>query len=202
MNVLLLELVWSQIAQTRLRALPIVLSSPLLDDDFRFAPISEPAHVQAFIAEPTIERFIDAVLPRFAWLDECRPDSCRLEPILQRLGNELRAIVRADMHGSTMKCNQASDFIDDAACADRALHVDGERLLLVLVNYVESTATTADLLARQNVLNPAVRVVSRRHRSGKRSTLRRRGPTIATRRQGIGHNWPGAIALLTGIAID
>jgi len=56
------------------RALLIVVISPLLDGDARLDPIAKPLDRQALVAKLPDEGFIRAVLPRLARVDEGRLD--------------------------------------------------------------------------------------------------------------------------------
>src|SRR5437016_3827419 len=60
------ELVGRQIAQRAVRASPIVVESPRLDDATGLAQIDEPMLVQTLIPEPPVERLDEGVLDRLA----------------------------------------------------------------------------------------------------------------------------------------
>ena len=55
--------------------------------------------VQAFVAELAVERFDVAVLRGLAGLNEFQRDAVSVGPLIERLGGELRSLVRADRAG-------------------------------------------------------------------------------------------------------
>ena len=82
-----------------MRANPIVMTPPALDDDLRLTQRGEDLAVEEFVTQARIEALDVAVLPRTARGDEggFRPDG--RDPILDGLGHELRTIVRTDIAG-------------------------------------------------------------------------------------------------------
>jgi hypothetical protein len=52
-----------------MRSNGIVLATPGLDHDARLTTRAEPLGVQALITQPSVERFVGAVLPRLARID-------------------------------------------------------------------------------------------------------------------------------------
>jgi hypothetical protein len=78
-----------------MRSLFIILAAKALDLDAGFGDRGEGPHVQALVTQRPVEALAKAVLPRVAWIDvECRCVAQR-EPALNRLGDELRAVVAA-----------------------------------------------------------------------------------------------------------
>jgi hypothetical protein len=63
-----------------MRANSVVMPPPRLDDRRCFNPISEPLQVQTFIAEFSVEAFVCAILPWFAWRNVRRFNACLREP--------------------------------------------------------------------------------------------------------------------------
>ena len=47
----------------------VVLTPEVFDHDLRIDPISEPLHVQAFVTELAVERFIHSIQPGFSRID-------------------------------------------------------------------------------------------------------------------------------------
>ena len=81
------------ITKRGMRANPIVMTPPALDDDLRLTQRVEDLTVEEFVTQARIEALNVAVLPRTARRDVggFRPDG--RDPILYGLGHELRAVV-------------------------------------------------------------------------------------------------------------
>ena len=79
-----------------MRSLSIVAHPPLLDKLSSFLERSEPFLIQAFISEATIEGLDQAVLRRFAGLNEVQLHPVLGRPEIQCLAAKLRAIVDLD----------------------------------------------------------------------------------------------------------
>src|SRR5262249_40488346 len=78
------ELGRCQIAETRMRAHYVKMTSPLFDDHLRLGCAAEPFKAQALVAELAVEALCHTILPRFARLDKCRADTLRPDPCQQR----------------------------------------------------------------------------------------------------------------------
>src|SRR6516165_986805 len=74
------ELVRREIAEARMRTHLIVVPPPSLDDDLRLGARTKPFGAQTLVAELAIEALCDAILPRFAGLDQRRGDALRDDP--------------------------------------------------------------------------------------------------------------------------
>lgn len=90
---LLFEVDRRQIAQRQVRALDVVVRTPSLDDDLRFAAAAELLQVQAFVAQAPVERFVGAILPRLSGIDMGRFHAAVSQPLQHRGADELGAIV-------------------------------------------------------------------------------------------------------------
>ncbi len=89
-----LELSWCEIAEAQhVWALFVVVPSPAFDLDLGFRPIPKPLERQAFVPELPVERFVGAILPRLARIDEVGVNPRGRQPAEDRRGNELGAIV-------------------------------------------------------------------------------------------------------------
>src|SRR5687768_404306 len=86
-----------QVRETRMRADFVVMSPPLLDAHLRVRAVAEPLQREMLIAELPVERFVRAILPRLAGVDERRFDLRRLEPPENRSSNELWTVVGAQV---------------------------------------------------------------------------------------------------------
>ena len=67
---LLLELGRRQIAEAHVRPVFVVVTPPPLDADLGFEAISKPFQAQTLVAELPVERFVGAILPGLARIDE------------------------------------------------------------------------------------------------------------------------------------
>lgn len=93
--VLASELPRRPVLQTAVRSLFVVVAPPTFDDDLRLIQVAEPFHVEAFVSEPTVERFSLRILPRTARLDvECL-DAFDSEPRPDLVGDEFGAVIGA-----------------------------------------------------------------------------------------------------------
>jgi len=67
----------------------IVVPTPSFDDDLRLASTAEPLQAQALVAEATVEALVGTVLPRLARIDQRGLDAGDLQPLEDRLADEL-----------------------------------------------------------------------------------------------------------------
>ena len=65
-----LEFMGCQVVQAHVRPDGVVMSAPSLNDDPGFGAIAKPFDAQTFVAEFPIERFVGAILPRLAKVDD------------------------------------------------------------------------------------------------------------------------------------
>ncbi len=70
---------------------------PALDDDPRFIQRVEDLTIQEFVPHPRIERLDVPVLPWASRRDVGRPGADRRNPLLDRLGDELRAVAHREL---------------------------------------------------------------------------------------------------------
>jgi hypothetical protein len=101
----------------------VVVPSPGLDDDLGFTQRIEDLSVEQFVPQTSIEAFNVAVLPRAAWFDVSGVGTHSSDPVLHRLGHELRAIVGADMTRHARQDEEVRQDVD---------HVDGFELAIDL----------------------------------------------------------------------
>lgn len=85
------------IAKRTMRAKCVVFHSPAFQDDPRFSETAKEFSVKALVAQLIMEAFDMAVFPGTAWLDGDRLDVTVTHPILDCIGDELRAIVAAQV---------------------------------------------------------------------------------------------------------
>jgi hypothetical protein len=80
-----------------MRSLRIVVFSPLLDDDLGFFEAVEYLSIQELVAEPSVEALAIAVLPRRSRFDIGGLGADSLDPLPDRIGNELGSVVGTDI---------------------------------------------------------------------------------------------------------
>ena len=96
----------------------IVLNRPA-----RIGQAVEQFQVQAFVPQAAVEALIDAILPRLAWFNIRRLDLLFRQPVLDRRGNELRAVVTAEILRKAMEEKQKLQDFDHLRRRDRIVHV-------------------------------------------------------------------------------
>ena len=82
-------------------ALRVVVPSPLLNDDPGFIEAVEDLSVQELIAEPGIEALTISVLPRWPRFDVGGLGTDSLDPLHDRIRDELRSVIRSDVGRNT-----------------------------------------------------------------------------------------------------
>jgi len=76
-----------------MRPQSVVVPSPAFDHDLRLLERIEDLAIEQLVPEPGIEALDEAVLPRTAWSDVSGLGSDSGDPLLDGLGDKLRAIV-------------------------------------------------------------------------------------------------------------
>jgi hypothetical protein len=84
------------VAQRAVRPARVLVGAPCLDDLACFGERSEPAFVQALVAELAVEAPHVCVLCRLACLDQPQRHAVAVGPAVERVGGELRALVGPD----------------------------------------------------------------------------------------------------------
>ena len=83
----------TEVTQSAVRALVIVLASEVFDHDTGFGQSPQLFPVQAFVAEAAVKRLDETVLLGTAWIDVDRFDVVGGQPVLDLFGDELRPVV-------------------------------------------------------------------------------------------------------------
>src|ERR1700751_1557279 len=120
-----------------MRANHIVVLSPTLDDDFGFAQRVEDLAIEKLVAQPRVEALDEAVLPWAARRDVGGLCADCADPLLHRLGDELRAVVGTNVLGNTAQDEQVRQHIDDIDRSEPAGYPNGQALMGELVDDVE-----------------------------------------------------------------
>ena len=105
----------------------VVVLAPVVDYDLRFNTVFKPLHGQAFIPVLAVEAFRCAVLPWFAWADQCAFHALLRNPFQQRRTDELRAIVAAQVARCAAYVDQLGQDIDHSCRTNRTCDFDRER---------------------------------------------------------------------------
>src|SRR5215207_1181836 len=125
------------VAEGCMRPDGIVMTAPALDDDLRLAESVEDLAVEQLVPEPGIKALDIAILPRAAWSDVGGLGSDRRDPLLDGLGNELRAVVGADVARHAAQDEQVREHVDDVDGLELASDADRQALVRELVDDVE-----------------------------------------------------------------
>ena len=150
-----------------MRALLVVIVPPVREDHSRFAERVYQLAVQALLPEAAVEAFGIPVLPRASWIDVESLDPVFLEPSLDRLGDELGAVVGADAFGGSMLSYRFLQQGQDVGSLDGAVGVDAVALPGKLVYQIEGPQLAPSLgVVRDEVPGPDVVAAKRllRHR--------------------------------------
>ena len=112
----------------------VVVCSPLLDDDLRFAQAVEYFLIETFVAELSVEAFAVAVLPWASGFDvECLRSDIG-EPFAYDLGGHLRPIVGTDMLWDAAHDHGVGHGLDDTKRVDPPSNTDGKAFASELVD--------------------------------------------------------------------
>jgi len=111
----------------------VILVAPAFKDDLRFEQAAEEFPVEALVAQLVMEALDVAVLPWAAGFDIDGFYLLLFEPVLDRVGDELRAIVTAQVARPAIALEGCLHHGDDIHGTDGPCGVDGEALARVLV---------------------------------------------------------------------
>jgi hypothetical protein len=123
----------------------VVLVLPVADRDPGVSQRPEQLDVEAFVAEPSVERLDVAVPPRLTGWDERQADST-VGPVSHRCAGELRAVVAAQHGWVTADGGEAVELVDELVGGDRALDQAAEALAVC------SSTTETILTGRPSVV--------------------------------------------------
>src|SRR5437763_12267809 len=97
----------SPVADRGMRADPIVVTAPALDDDLCFALGVEELAIEQFVAQACVEALDKAVFPRAAGSDVGGLRSDRTDPLLHGFGDELRPLSERMCSGTPRRMNRS-----------------------------------------------------------------------------------------------
>src|SRR3954451_13701698 len=112
------------------------MTAPALDDDLRLAESVEDLAVEQLVPEPSIEALDIAILPGAAWSDVGGLGCDRRDPLLEVLGDELRAVVGADVARHAAQDVRVREHVDGVDCLELASDADRQALVRELVDDV------------------------------------------------------------------
>src|SRR5881409_2242112 len=125
-----------------MRSDSVVVTTPALDDDLRLAKGVEDLAIEQFVPQPGIEALDVSVLPRTARSDVGGLGSDRRDPLLDGLGDELRAVVGADVARHAAQDEQVREHVDEVDRLELASDADRQALVGELVDDVEPSGTS------------------------------------------------------------
>ena len=111
----------------------VVVAAVILGQDAGFGDAEHEFPVKALIAQAAVEAFDVPVLPGAAWFDIERLDPAPGQPVAQDAGDELRAVVAADVLGRTPFGHQSFHHFDQIVGRELARHMQREAFPTVLV---------------------------------------------------------------------
>ena len=115
-------------------SLAVVVVPPVLEDHPALAQRVEQLTVQTLGPKPAIEALHVAVLPRAARIDIDRLDLVLPEPFLDRLGDELRSVVTADLFWGAVLLDHLLQQRQDIGRSDSAVGMNAMALPRVFVH--------------------------------------------------------------------
>ena len=77
-------------------AVLVVVDEPLADDLASVLESVEPVRVETLVAQPSVEALNERVVDGLAWSTEVERDAVGVRPLVERVGDELGAVVDGD----------------------------------------------------------------------------------------------------------
>src|SRR5262249_51326999 len=118
-------------------ALVVVVAPPALDDDLGLAESVEDFAVEQLVAQASVEALDVAVLPGAAPLDVGGLGTDSRDPVLHRLGDELRSVVGPDVGGNAPQDEEVGQNVDHIDRLELAGDTDRQAFMAELVEHVE-----------------------------------------------------------------
>jgi len=120
------ELLRRAIAQGTVRALLVVVLTPVFDQGAGFRQHREPVLIEAFVANLAVETLHIGVLHWLAGLDELLLHAALIRPVVQRPTGELRAVVGHHPFGQATTLADLVEHARHALPGQRGVHLDGQ----------------------------------------------------------------------------
>ena len=152
--------------EARMRSVIVIVVTPARDDLAGMAVAAEEVLVEAFVAQPAVERLDEAVLHRFARRNVVPVDAARLPPLKNGVRGQLGAVVRDHHAGITPDASDPVEFPRNTDARDRVFRHRRQALPAEVVYHAKDLGPPAiDEGARDDVQRPALVAILRdRHR--------------------------------------
>jgi len=118
-----------------MRSLAIILASKVLDDDLGFGDRKEDFWVKALVSKAAMKAFDESVLPGTTRVNIKRLDVGEMTPIPNDMGDKFRAVIRANIGGSTPLIGQPLEYIQHVVTAERTGRMDDQTLAGMLIDH-------------------------------------------------------------------
>ena len=139
------KVAWAAQAQASMRSDIVVILAPVGEDDAGFAEGVEQFSVEALGAEARVEGLSVTVLPGAARVDVERLDLVVSEPVLDGLGDKLRAVVGSDVLRCSVLCDSLLQDSQNISSTDGAVGMDAMALAGKLVDEIKAAQFAAAL---------------------------------------------------------
>ena len=113
------------------------MTTPTFDDDPCLLQTVKEFAVEQLVSHAGIEALDISVLPWTAWRDVSRLRPDRMYPCLYGLGDELRAIVGANVPWHAAQDEQVRQHIDNARAVETPINTDRQTLTRKLIDNIE-----------------------------------------------------------------
>ena len=110
------------------------MAPPVFDHDLCLLQCVEDFSVEQFIAQFAVEALAIAVLPRTSGFDVSRPGSDGRYPLAKSQGDELRAIVGANVRRNAPRDKQVAERFNDIGRLELPRDTDGQTFAAELVD--------------------------------------------------------------------
>ncbi len=130
----------------------IVLASPGFGQNLCLLQCIKYLAVEELIAQAGVEAFNRAVLPRAAWRDISRLSANGSDPRLDRLGDELRPVIRPDMCRHAAQDEEIRKNVDDVVRIQPSRYPDRQRLAGEFIDDVEHPDFAAIIQSTKSTL--------------------------------------------------
>lgn len=118
-------------------ALLVVVDHPFVDDLPRLGQAAEEVGVVHFAAQAAVDALDVGVLGRLAWLDVMEGDAVTVAPGNEFVGDELGAVVDADLLGPRPAFPDLVEHADDPLGGQRGVDLNGKDFAHAFVDDVE-----------------------------------------------------------------
>ena len=128
------ELGGGLVAERAVRPALVVVGAPCPDDLAGFGARSEPALVQALVAEPAVEALHVRVLRRLASLDQPQRHAVTVGPAVERVAGELRTLVGPDQLRQAAELPDPIEHPRHIIARDAMIDRDIDRFLRIVID--------------------------------------------------------------------